>query len=404
MVGQSKSLLVSHLSSRTVNSIRTNSIPEDERNQILRKLESTIETFRSGNATKTSTITSILRILGEDTNVRITQSQKEATFDSYLAEILSIQSSLDESREPDVPGPEHIQHSTESNNIQARKNSKRSQDDKDPESDNDKDKPTIKPKLLESDMPWFTQSNIPSTIYSDPSCKETCWLLRSYNRDIAKAKFFVKIAPNSPSGIPSTQWERFLKGESVDLNQIFTSLHHVFPDEERTGRLGDTEIVFGVSKSKKWVTTASEWSSAWRRASKAIGFAFPHRKEELLEYGDYIKSEFATKLVLLHHKLILYNIALRNEIAGGQHARLTDHQKFSRLYFTIVLLDGVETYSKQLNYKKSTTFPSSSKPEICNKFNLGTCKYSDADCKYHHICKGCNKSGHSKKDCLSQSG
>jgi hypothetical protein len=107
----------------------------------------------------------------------ITQSQKEATFDSYLAEILSIQSSLDESREPNVPGPKHIQHSTESNNIQARKNLKRSQDDKDPKSDNDKDKPTKKPKLLDSDMPWFTQSGIPSTIYSNPSCKKTCWLL-----------------------------------------------------------------------------------------------------------------------------------------------------------------------------------------------------------------------------------
>jgi hypothetical protein len=177
MVGQSNSLSVSHPSSRTVNSIRTDSTPEDERNRILRKLESTIETFRSGNATKTSTITSILRILGEDTNVTITQSQKEATFDSYLTEILSIQSSLDESREPDVPGPEHIQHSTESNDIQARKNSKRSQDDKDSESDDDEDKPTKKPKLLESDMPWFTQSDIPSTICSNPSCKETCWLL-----------------------------------------------------------------------------------------------------------------------------------------------------------------------------------------------------------------------------------
>ena len=99
---------------------------------------------------------------------------------------------------------------------------------------------------------------------------------RAYNRDISKAKFFVKIVPNSPSGIPSSQWERILKGEAIDLNQVFASLHHVIPDEERTGRLGDTEITFGVTEPKKRISTAAEWSSSWRRASKAISFAFPH--------------------------------------------------------------------------------------------------------------------------------
>jgi hypothetical protein len=100
-------------------------------------------------------------------------------------------------------------------------------------------------------MPWFIDSDDSSFDHRDPYCKETCRLLRAYNRDISRAKFFVKIAPNSPSGLPSSQWERILKGDAVDLNQIFVSLHHVIPDEERTGRLGDMEIVFGVSESKK---------------------------------------------------------------------------------------------------------------------------------------------------------
>jgi hypothetical protein len=76
------------------------------------------------------------------------------------------------------------------------------------------------------------------------------------------------------------------------------------------GCLGNTEIVFGNSESKNQITTASEWSSAWRRASKAIGFAFPHQSNELLKYSNYIECEFAAKLIASHHKIILYDIAL----------------------------------------------------------------------------------------------
>ncbi|KAF8812582.1 hypothetical protein BYT27DRAFT_7252098 [Phlegmacium glaucopus] len=118
----------------------------------------------------------------------------------------------------------------------------------------------------------------------------------------------------------SSQWERIFKGDSVDLNQIFASLHHTVPDEERKGRLGDTEVSFGFPEAKKRVRTASEWSTAWRRAAKAISFAFPHRREELLDYGDYIEEEFAAKLASSHHRIILYDVALRNEQSSCQTA------------------------------------------------------------------------------------
>jgi hypothetical protein len=386
--------------SNSNNNSRTDSSSENERNRIIRELETSIETFREGKTTKTNVISSILRILGENTHVSISESQKEATFDSYLTEIISIQSTFDESGKLRDPELEHQEENTTPNENISKRKVKKTKESGELESDNEDDKPSKKQKLLESDMPWFIESDDSSPDSGNPNCQETCRLLRAYNHDIPKAKFFIKIAPKSPSGIPSSQWERILKGDAVDLNQIFASLHHVIPDEERTGRLGDTEISFGVSEAKKRINSASEWSSAWRRASKAISFAFPHRKEELLEYGDYIESEFAAKLVSSHHKLLLYDVALRNEVAGGQHILLTDNHKFTRLYSVIVLPDGVETSSKQGNGRKpSSPQQGGSKPEICNKFNIGTCKNSDADCKYRHICKGCNKSGHSKKDC-----
>ena len=251
-------------------------------------------------------------------------------------------------------------------------------------------------------MPWFAGPGASSAeCYSNPSCEKTCQLLRAYNLDISKAKFYIKIAPSSPVGIPSSQWERILKGDAVDLNHIFVSLHHVVPDEERTGCLGEAEITFGVAEVKKRVASAAEWSIAWKRASKAISFAFPHHREELSDYGDYIESEFAAKLPSSHHKLILYDdVALCNEVAAGQHVLHMDYSRFSRLYSAIILPDGVEGDTRR-SAGKGAGKPrrDDGKPEACNKFNAGTCQKLDGSCKCRHICKKCNKPGHGKKDC-----
>ena len=89
----------SNSSSGAISSTRINSTSENEQNQVIDKLKSRVKIFRNGNSTKMNTITSILTILGKDTNVSITQSQKEVTFDPYLTYILSIQSTLNKSRE-----------------------------------------------------------------------------------------------------------------------------------------------------------------------------------------------------------------------------------------------------------------------------------------------------------------
>jgi hypothetical protein len=240
----------------------TLSSSEDGRNRILASLEETVETFREGKASKTSTISSILRILGEVSDVSLSESQKEATFDSYLTEIISIQSVLDSDRSGDHPGGSRVQEQTVNPSGHA-SGSRRTREPSESSDDDDDDKPSKRQRLVESDMPWFSPPDASSSPVSNPSCEETCRLLRAYNKDISKSKFFVKISPRSPPGIPSSQWERILKGESVDLNQIFSSLHYVIPDEERTGRLGDAEISFGVSEAKKRVSSTADWTAAW---------------------------------------------------------------------------------------------------------------------------------------------
>jgi hypothetical protein len=80
----------------STNPSRSDSAPEDERVWSLKQFEAVVESFRRGKTTKTNALSAILRILGENTHVSLTQSQKDATFDSYLAEILSIQVAHDE--------------------------------------------------------------------------------------------------------------------------------------------------------------------------------------------------------------------------------------------------------------------------------------------------------------------
>jgi len=157
--------------------------------------------------------------------------------------------------------------------------------------------------------------------------------------------------------------------------------------------MGDTEISFGAPEVKRHIHTSSEWSSAWRWASKAITFAFPHCEGELLEYGDYIKGEFAAKLPSSHPKLLLYDTALRNEVGAGQHILLTETHRFNQLYSAIVMPDGVECGSSNSTKRKGSANSGSSKSDICNKFNAGTCKSSDSECKYRHVCKECQKPG-----------
>ena len=84
-------------------------------------------------------------------------------------------------------------------------------------------------------------------------------------------------------------------------------MHFVQLDEERKGCLGSAEVVFAIAEAKRQVKTGSEWLTAFRRATKATTFLFPHRREELLEYAEYIKWLFAAKQVGAHSKVILYD-------------------------------------------------------------------------------------------------
>lgn len=150
---------------------------EDEHIRLLKKLEVSVESFRGGKVSKTDAISGVLAILRENSHVSLTQSQKEATFDSYLTEILSIQSTFDQSsRNQDPSGSVPECPSTLDLAVKS-KGETRARGDGYSDSENGDGKPSKRSKLSEADMPWNTASDAFTANSSDPSGQETCRLL-----------------------------------------------------------------------------------------------------------------------------------------------------------------------------------------------------------------------------------
>jgi len=285
---------------------------------------------RAGELSQINAVSGILQEL--ESRPWLLAKEKDATFKLYYTEISEAE--LHTSGAVDRPRAQAAAESTE-----PQKDAKRTREhDMDSESECEDSSPVKKCQLRESEMPWNKHVTATGT-FSNPSCAETVQLLKLYNNNVKGCKFYIHIASNAPKNIPSSQLEQIFKGEPVDLNQILSSLHHITLDEERKARLGGATISFGTTEPSWKVSTASEWSAAWRRATQAITFAFPHHAHEL---DDYVEGKFTTKHASAHQHIIWYESTVRNIVHGGQSVLLTDTQCFLNLYSAIVLSDGIQ--------------------------------------------------------------
>ena len=383
----------------------------EERERILERVEREMDLFRKGEYSRFQASTRVANELHKWAGA--SEKEKGKAFDSYLAEINSLTAIQDENRSDTREASLPV---ASSNPIDKQPTGKRIREEVegllDQVSrglDGDDDEPqlgleSVRKRAKEEDMPWFNPS-LNSNRRS--SCIETCRTIFKFSEDLSGVKALLRVANDLPEGIPSSQWDRILRGESVDLNQILSAMHFVQLDEERKGRLGKAEVVFTVAESKRQIKSGAEWSSAFRRMSKAVIFLFPHRREELYEYAEHIESLFSAKHVGAHSKVILYDQSVRNRVGGGQNILLTDYQRFGNLSEAILHADGIE-------YKggggkgpgkggKDSDKGESTKKDICRRFNSqGGCRFTEEECYYKHICKGCGKLGHGKFTCITE--
>jgi len=369
----------------------------DEYQSSRNKLTSFVEQYRNRQISKSKALASIAGVVDDGT--AFSESEKDKTIRLYLEELDSIH------RDSGVDFVSELRrkrsrNQTDFDQISVTKSVGGSQR---AESEEGEEPLLKKKKLTATDLGW-PEPNAESPNGPLPlSCQLTLEKLDAYSQDITRCKFLIRSSRIAPSGIPSAQWERIFRGETLDLNHFLSSLHRTTVDEEGETRIGNAKISFGVSDAKRRVTTAGDWNSAWNLASSAVAFAFPHRAEELRVYGDYISGEFSAKLPESHSKVILFDISIRNLVQGGQSFLLTDHQRFLHIHSAILLSDGVETASKRGGVsarRPAAPRASGSRTDICNRYNSPNgCPSTDSDCRYKHICKSCKKVGHGKDQC-----
>jgi hypothetical protein len=390
------------------------SAAREEKKRIFDRVERELEAFRKGDCSRFQVSSRIAVELEKWTGA--SDKEKGKAYDSYLAEINSFSAVQNELRSetrgtsPPTGAPLHSDSRATGKRIREEVEEfldqvSRGELDGD-EHDHQLGLGTTRKRAKEEEMPWFNPA-LNSARRS--SCVETCRTLLQFSEDLSGVKSLLRIANNLPEGIPSSQWDRIIKGESVDLNQILSSMHFVQLDEERKGRLGGAEVVFAVAESKRQVKSGAEWSSAFRRMSKGVIFLFPHRREELYDYAEHIEGLFLAKHTNAHSKVILYDQSVRNQVGGGQNVLLTDYQRFTSLSEAILHADGVEY--KGLGGGKGPKGGASSggdkgessKKETCRRFNSQNgCRFTEDECYYKHICKGCGKGGHGKTSCTAE--
>src|ERR1700678_556754 len=362
------------------------------------EIERLIELYRTGERSRFDLVASITQFLSNDKN--LSSRERSQSFDLYISEIDAVGTSeRDKGKRKEgsrVGGTDQLSHYV------ATEGRRRDDEGSNPDytsslSESDDERDRKRRKLRQSDMPWHGRRGIQETTHN-PSCIKSADIIRKFNRDIKLAKLFIKLAPGAPRGIPLSEWEHIFKGEPIDLDKILSSLHRVTIDPERKASFGDTEISIGGSEAKRKVETSSEWSMAWRSASRAVAFVFEHRDQELAEYGDYIERLFAAKRSGSHCQVILFDKGVRNEVGGGQTLLLTDYQYFTSLYAATLQDDGIE----YVRGAKSRGVRSSgeSKAEICLRFNSQKgCRFTESGCRYRHACQGCGESSHGKSSC-----
>ena len=132
-----------------------------------------------------------------------------------------------------------------------------------------------KQRIFESEMPWFSAEQRIRKSSTNPSCNKTKDIIETFQRYPATVKRWIRCATSAPAGFPSSEWDALIKGESVDIDTVFSSLHHVNRADESVGRVGATEIQFGRPKPAAKVETSNQWTSAYNLIVKATAFLFP---------------------------------------------------------------------------------------------------------------------------------
>ncbi|KAJ8462181.1 hypothetical protein ONZ51_g11064 [Trametes cubensis] len=139
-----------------------------------------------------------------------------------------------------------------------------------------------------------------------PHILHTLELLRNYGEDIAQAKRAISNSPSAPE-FPDSEWTSVLSGRAIDLDHVFTGRYTPGPEEPVTEAISGIEFSINHPVAAKRITTCGDWVFAWGRATRATVFAFPHRRDELVAYGEYIEGLSRALAPAVHARVLNFD-------------------------------------------------------------------------------------------------
>jgi hypothetical protein len=84
-------------------------------------------------------------------------------------------------------------------------------------------------------------------------------------------------APGCPTNFPKSEWSNLFRGNTINLDIVYSSLNTVQPVLHNVAKLGKLEIYDSEIEPAKRVEMAGQWNSAWTETTEVTVFGFPHR-------------------------------------------------------------------------------------------------------------------------------
>jgi hypothetical protein len=133
-----------------------------------------------------------------------------------------------------------------------------------------------KKRVYQLQLPWYATEVEAQGREVDENRKKTRHILGIFQKDITFAECEIQRSALAPQGFPESEWRHIFKGEAVNLNVIFSNVHHIAPPKENVGCIRRTEISLGKTDPARKIQTSGNWTAAWHATTKATTYAFPH--------------------------------------------------------------------------------------------------------------------------------
>jgi len=268
----------------------------------------------------------------------------------------------------------------------------------DDESGEDDDEYRRRTRLDYDALPWNQERVGGKARTLSPSLQKTQSILANFAKDLKRAKASLLNCGKPYPQFPDSEWGNLLGGKSIDLDHVLSgmySLSHVDREAQPIGK--GLEIVRGSSKPARTVQTHGEWIMAFNAYVAAALFIFPHREQELRDYGDHIMRFFASMPTEFHERVINYDKAVRVRTAQRRDLELTDYGQYSDLHLQWINNPAVSSSAR------STSSRPQRKPgqrrEACRRWNEQRCPNSASSCNYAHVCSKCRNNAHVGGEC-----